>query len=379
MSVTINKTTIQFAEGHDRPAIERFNRRLEAGGRSEKLSLRFGTNGEAGAQARDFPVDRKLMIAKDGDEVRAGMLLCHRTILVRGAERNFCWVEMPLSEGIINKKYSLAIVQLVKTALAYQPFLLNLGVGSLTEDWSRFMIKMGWTHAPVPFLFCPVKVTKVLRSLNYLKNSTKLRLASSVGAYSGAGAILSGFLALRRQLAPGIPSHHVSEEPAFDNWATKVFTNSVDDYGAVVRRDATTLNMLYPSNDSRFTRLRVVHKETSEELGWIVVITKRMQNDKYFGDLHVGTLVDGFGRRADVPAIVAAGLRHLVRMGVDLVVANWSHTSWVQASRRLGFLPGPTNYFFYTAPAGTPLLQPSCPSDVIHLTRGDCDGLAALL
>src|SRR6266536_93569 len=111
------------------------------------------------------------------------------------------------------------------------------------------MLKMGWKHAAVPFLFCPVKATKVLRSLNYLKNSTKLRLASSVGAYSGAGAVLSRFLALRRRLAPGTPSHFIREEPAFDNWATHVFTNSVDDYGAVVRRDATTLNMLYPSND----------------------------------------------------------------------------------------------------------------------------------
>ena len=379
MSVTTNKTTVQFAEDHDRAAIERFNRRLEAGGRREKLTLRFNVNGEATNRPQGFPVNRKLMIAKDSEEVRAGMLLCHRTIFVRGDERDFCWIEMPLSEGIIDKKYSLAIVQLVKTALAYQPFLLNLGVGSLTEDWSRFMLKMGWKHAAVPFLFCPVKVTKVLRSLKYLKNSTKLRLASSVAAYSGAGAVLGGFLALRRQLVPGIPSHHIVEEPTFDTWATEVFTNSVDDYGAVMRRDATTLNKLYPSHDSRFTRLRVLHKETSQELGWIVVIKKRMHNDKYFGDLQVGTLVDGFGQLANVPALIAAGLRHLVRAGVDLVVANWSHDSWLQSSRRLGFLPGPTNYFFYTTPAGTPLLQPSCPRDVIHLTRGDCDGLGALL
>ena len=147
MSVTTNKTTVQFAEDHDRAAIERFNRRLEAGGRREKLTLRFNVNGEATNRPQGFPVNRKLMIAKDSEEVRAGMLLCHRTIFVRGDERDFCWIEMPLSEGIIDKKYSLAIVQLVKTALAYQPFLLNLGVGSLTEDWSRFMLKMGWQHA----------------------------------------------------------------------------------------------------------------------------------------------------------------------------------------------------------------------------------------
>jgi hypothetical protein len=58
---------------------------------------------------------------------------------------------------------------------------------------------------------------------------------------------------------------------------------------------------------------------------------------------------------------------------------NWSHEAWVAASRSVGFLPGPSNFFFFVSPAGVPLLESSCPLREIHLTRGDGDGPERLL
>ena len=70
---------------------------------------------------------------------------------------------------------------------------------------------------------------------------------------------------------------------------------------------------------------------------------KRMKNNHHFGDLKVGTLVDGFGRAADAPALVAAGINHLAETGADIIVANFSHEAWVRACRRSGMLAGPSD------------------------------------
>jgi len=106
----------------------------------------------------------------------------------------------------------------------------------------------------------------------------------------------------------------------------------------------------------------------------VVVIHSQMREHKYFGELHVGTLVDGFGEVPTVPTLVHAGLQWLVDAGVDLVVANLSHKRWQKASRMCGFLPGPSNYFFFVSPEGNAILEPGCPLSEVHLTRGDGDG-----
>lgn len=375
---TALRTSVRFAGAEDADAILRFNGRLRAAGYGGKgMPIDPALPGEARHRPAGFPVHRRLMLASSGQEVRAALLLLHNTLFLRGVEQDFCWLQRPLSEGLVDRKHALAIVQLVKSALAYQPFMLELGVGSLEEDWSRFLIKMGWKYAAVPFLFCPLRATRVLLGLEYLKSRPRLHWASCLAAYCGMGIGLSGFTALRRRLAGSYGQG--SPEQAFDDWADRVFARSVGAYGGLARRDATTLNILYPPEDRRFTRLRVRCPGTQEDRGWVVVIDTPMRNHPYFGDLRVGTLVDGLAQPADVSAVVATGLRYLVDRGVDLVVANWSHRTWVRASWRLGFLPGPSNYYFSTAPGTSPLLSTACPLADIHLTRGDCDGPEHLL
>lgn len=368
---------VRFAEVDNLAAIARFNARLRKGGRREQLPLAPELPGESHAGVQD--VYRRLLIAEDGEEVRAGLLLLHHTLWVQGEGRRFCWVQLPLSEGLVDRRFSLAIVQLVRSALVYEPFLAVLGVGSLEEDWSRFMLKMGWKSAAVPFLFCPLRVTRFLHGLGFFNSRPHLRWGAALAARCGLGHGISGYVRLRRRWARSSADGQYSEECTFGSWADQVFQDARDTYGAVAQRDAATLNLLYPTDDRRYIRLRVRHPITRRELGWIVVIHSQMRGDRYFGDLHVGTLVDGFGNPADIPAIVHAGLRHLEAIGVDLVVANWSHVAWIEASRNIGFFTGPTNFYFFTAPAGAPLLNEECPLTHIHLTRGDCDGPANLL
>lgn len=370
---------IRFAEDSDLVAVARFNSRLKAGGREEEMPLDPTLPGEAQYRPEGFPIYRRLLIADDGQEVRAAMLLCHHNVFIHGERHDFYWTKMPLSEGIVNAKYSLAIIQLMKKALARHPFMMGVGAGTPDSDGYRLFANLRWRHKPVPFFFFPVRVSKVLRGLRYLQKNAKLRYGALLGAYSGAGAGVSGLLTVRRKLLTNLSHYETSVVERFDDWADRIFDTALSQYPVAVRSDATALNIVYPPNDQRYIRLRVRRRGTRAEVGWIVVASKQMQNNHYFGDLKVGTLVDGFGCSQDVPALIAAGLNHLVAMGVDIIVANFSHAAWANACRRSGMFSGPSNYQIFISPQGPPMLEAAFPLDQIHIARGHSDGMDNLI
>jgi len=374
---------IRFAEDNDLAAVARFNSRLKAGGREEEIPLDPALPGEAQYRPEGFPVYRRIIIAEDGQEVRAAMMLCYHNVFIHGERRDFCWTKMPLSEGIIDLKYSLAIIQLMKRVLDYQPFMMGVGAGTPESDGYRLFVNLRWRHRSVPFFFYPVKVSKVLRGLSYLKNNARLRYGALLGAYSGIGAAVSGLLALRRKLpsvlSGNLSGYEDSVVEGFDEWADRIFAQSLSDYPVAIRSDATSLNIVYPPDDHRYIRLRVRREGTKADVGWIVVASKQMSSNHYFGDLKVGTLVDGFGRSEDVPALVAAGLDHLVGIGVDIIVANFSHAAWAEACCRSGMFSGPSNFQIFVSPKGRPLLEESCPLHQIHVARGHSDGMDNLI
>jgi len=106
---------IRFAAGDDIPAVARFNQRLREGGRGEEqIALRPELPGEARYRPAGFPVYRRMMIAEDGREVRAAVMLYHNNIFIHGKKQDCCWLDMPISEGIIDRRYSMAIIPLLK-------------------------------------------------------------------------------------------------------------------------------------------------------------------------------------------------------------------------------------------------------------------------
>ena len=258
--------SIRFAEGDDLPAIVRLNDRLKEGGSEHRLLLDPRLPGEERYRPEGFPVFRRWMIAEDGREIRAGLQLYHNKVYIHGEEKDFCWSDSPISEGIVNGQYSLAIVQLMKGALSYQPFLMTLGVGDPNIEAFRFLVKLGWRHGLIPFFFYPVKATRVLLGTNYIKRHRTLRLSALLAAYSGSGAVLSSLLTVRRRLARLVSTYDASVEPAFGGWADEVFEESVKEYEVAIRSDATTLNIIYTPDNPGFTRIRVRRKKNQEEL-----------------------------------------------------------------------------------------------------------------
>jgi hypothetical protein len=366
---------IRFAEPSDGPAVARFNERIVPLDYQVPADVRLP--GEPGDG--DGPTFRRLLVAEDGEEIRAAVVLQHSTILVGGAARPFCWSLLPISEGAVDRRHSMAILLLMRHALDYQPFLTAIGVGSMEEDAAQFFLRMRWRNGTIPFLFYAARPTRLLTGLRYLRGRKALRVGALAAAFTGAGVLYGWVSSRRRRRRSSRLGFDVDVVESFAAPEDELFAEHAARYGAVVRRDSAALNVLYPGFDRRYIRLRVRDRSSGENCGWVVVAHRQMRDDKYFGDLHVGTLVDGFGKPEAAAQLVSAGLEHLVGLGVDVAVANWSHEAWVDASRSAGFLPGPSNFFFFVSPAGDPLLEADCPLSQIHLTRGDGDGPESLL
>jgi hypothetical protein len=375
-----NPLRIRVATDADREALRRLNDRLRSGGVRYQLPLEGAVPGEFREAENGPAVFRDLLVVSDGDEIRAGLLLYHGGVWAGGEERPFSWVQLPVSEGLVDPRHSMAIVMLMKTVIGREPLLMSLGIGSMRESYAQLLVRLGWRHAAVPFVFHPVRPGELLRRLPAARSRRWTRLAGSVSGFVGLDRVLGGLAGLvrgrRRTLLGGCT---VVSATHFDAWADDVYHKARGDYGAAVIRDAATLNVRYPPDDPRYIRLRVRTRVTGEELGWIIVIHGKLPHSQYFGDLHVGTLVDGFARGRDAGRMVQAGADYLADAGADLIVANWSHDAWLDASRSCGFLGGPSNYFLFVSPKGNTILEPSCPLAAVHMTRGDNDGPGHLL
>jgi len=366
---------VRLATNTDIERIKRFDARLSAGGRTERVSYSRALLAETFDEPDpDLPVFFRLMVTEEGDEIRAAALLFHQQLFVRGKPRRFSYVQMPISEGLVERSYSLAIVHLVKETTRRYPLLISLGVGSLDSSWARFVGALGWKSASVPFFFYPVRFSRVLSALEYLNQRPWLRRGARLSTRSGAACLLGGLHRAYFRLHRPSPTPDVADVENFGPWADTVFRAALRDYPITGRRDSAALNALYPKDDPRFSRLRVRCPKTGRDLGWIIVCLSRLPG-KYFGDLMVGALADGFGETENVPALVWAGVQNLIGRGAEIIVSNWSHPAWINGSRRHGFLPGPSNYFSLMSPEAAGLVPPTADIGQFHIARGDSDGL----
>lgn len=368
MAITLEEHAERYAA-----AVEQFNSRLKAGGEALLFSV--------GPVAEWLPklVGRRLfqeyfLAVDDTGAVHGGYALKHQDFWINDQLHYIADLRTPVSEGSVNRSYAQVGVQILRDAVQRQPLLYGLGIGSHDAPLARLLVAARWSMFSVPFFFHIVHPAAFLRHAAFLRRSTTRRWALDSLAATGLGWLgiraVQAFNHRRTLRDPAIAWETVDE---FSDWADDVWRQCRGEYGMTAVRDAETLRILYPKGDDRFIRLKVTKR--SRAVGWAVMLNSQLHEHKHFGDMRLGSIVDGFCAAADVPGVVRAATTVLQSQGVDLIVSNQSHAAWIRGFRETGFLRGPSNFIFASSPKLTELLrQGHVQDDHIHMNRGDGDG-----
>jgi len=277
---------------------------------------------------------------------------------------------LPLSEGLTDRKYGAVGLHLLTDALKREPLLYVLGIGGTHERLSRMLTALSWRLHAVPFHFKIIHPFRVARQLSYLRKSMLARVALDLAAWSGGAWLLSRVVG---RADPGIDRAVTATlQPAFGAWADELWSECKARYTIIGDRSRQALDALYPAGDPRFMRVKVA--TAGKPIGWAVLLATDMRNHKYFGNLHVGTIVDCLAAPDATGGVMAGAVRSLQNRGVDLIVSNQMSAAWVHGLEQNGFRSGPSNFLFG---ASKPLLRLLKSDDQLadsHLNRGDGDG-----
>jgi hypothetical protein len=173
-----------------------------------------------------------------------------------------------------------------------------------------------------------------------------------------------------KRTAPDVRADHVR---GFSRWADGLWEQCKEQYAMIAVRDSETLNILYPADSERFLCYKVTCGDAV--IGWFVLLDTPMHNNKHFGNLRVGSIVDCLALPEDASTVIGAATGLLEERAVDLIVSNQTHAAWSTAFRNAGFLPGPSNFLFAASKDLAELLRPfEVKVAQSHFTRGDGDG-----
>jgi hypothetical protein len=309
----------------------------------------------------------------DESVVRGGYILKHQTFLVQGEPLHLADYRLPISEGIIDSRFTTVAVRLYADAIRKQPLLFGLGGGGYHVPVVKFLLAAGCQPATVPLFFRVVNARACLRNAEVLRKSGVARAALDCLAQSGLGWLAVQAAQRLRRTYRSPSSIKCSLVAEFSDWADDVWQNSKGYYSLIAVRDRRVLNLLYPKDNLRFMRLQVMRQ--GKPIGWAVLLSTRMYGHKQFGNMHVGTLVDCLAEPQDARDVVACARNALQSDGVDLIVSNQCSQAWCHALRDCGFLRGPSNFPFVAAPQLAARLQPfGKASQSFHFNRGDGDG-----
>lgn len=353
------------------PAVRAFNQRLAAGGAGWRFPEQPRPDWlppELGSE-----VYQELLLLLEGEAVRGAYVLKHQGVAMRGEIRRVGNLYMPLSEGTINRAYSLVGARLFSDALRREPLLFALGLGGGSAQITGLVRALGWQLYRVPFFFKVLHAHRFLRQIRYLRTTPLRARLLDLAAFSGAGwagSTAANALLTRRPRGKG--PFEVDVVDSFGTWVDEIWYASAARYSFVAVRTAAVLNRLYPSTRSDLLRLRV--KRAGKVIGFAVVQDEHSLPSESLGEMRVGTVMDGFARPEDAEAVMWLAARALEERGVDLIISNQSHPAWGAGLRRAGFMEGPSNCLFAADKRLTGLITAMDPdARELHLNRGDGD------
>ena len=350
--------------------VKEFNSRLNRGDAGFVFPETFKSE-EFPAAGSGRPVELAYYVVRDSEsgDIHGGYILKSYSIWKQGSELVIGNYQLPLSEGIVNPKFSMVGVQIYLHAIRSQSKLYSLGMGSIERALPQFLLKMKWIVEGVPFYFKILNPSKVIKNLPAIRNHSKLRpfiFVLDQLKFFSIGMNLLNFLNKLKTPASKTSAEVVNE---FGSWADRIWDESKSHYQWIGNRNAATLNTLYPKGSKCYIRLHV--KENGNSIGWALVLATVMKDHKQFPNLTVGTIVDTLSLAGYEFMVSQAAEQFLKEKNVDLIVSNQSHHLWGSALKRLGFFQGPTNYIAAFSPDMWKGLESY---SECHINRGDGDG-----
>jgi hypothetical protein len=280
---------------------------------------------------------------------------------------------------VISRQYNMVGMRLLRDMLKRRPLLYSWGHGEDDEAMLQMLRSMKWLLHPTPFCLRVLRPFRFLRRNRYLRKTPGRRAALDALAWSGAGWLgltaLFGALSLRGLSTPRADADVVRD---FGPWADELWEKCLPRYAAVACRDADTMNALLPQSGwPDGIRLRV--RRGTRDLGFAVVMDHALADDRRFGDLRVGSVIDCFGAPEDARAVVAAATRFLAARGVDIVCSNQSHPAWIDAFAASGYVILRDRRLLAASPALAEALEPFEETRAgLHMTNLDGHGPHAL-
>ena len=366
--------TIQPYRPEHEPAVAEFNQRLRAAGEDENMVFYRWAEPQWLPRIATSHIYNEFFVAIDNGVVRGGYAIKTQDFLFPdGQVRSIGYYHHPLSEGIVNKAHAAVGMLLLRDAMQRSPLLYCLGMGGYDRPLPQMLIRLGWTHCPVPFFFRVLSPAKFLRQMQTLRGSSARRLAMDLAAFTGAGWLGSSlFQAYRSLTAPGTRPFEAGEVQSFSDETQSLWDQARQTCSFTAVRDRETLRTLYPPSETHLTRIEV-HRD-GRLIGWAVVGERR--KDSKYGAMRVGSVVDCFSLPGDSLAVVQAATERLTRQGFDLILTNQSHEEWQESFKLAGYLKGPSNFIFAASRKLAELLTPfEKVQRRVHFTRADGDGL----
>jgi hypothetical protein len=283
-------------------------------------------------------------------------------------------MQIPISEGIVNRTFAALGAILLKDALRRSPLLFGLGMGGIDRPLPKLFRALGASMREVPFFFRVTNAASFLRNAVPLRRRPLLRMGSGVAAFTGLGRLSFGVVhGVRSFSAVGKRTVRVDTVTKFDHIADQIWEAAAPNYSCVSFRDSETLNYLYPLSDTRYHRL-VIH-EQGKLAGCAVVTDSQMKDHNYFGNMRVGAIANCLAMEQGESAVIAGASQYLRDRGVDLIVSNQFHPAWTAGLRRAGYLNYRSNFGLALAPALSKKIQANDAAlSRVHMNRGDGDG-----
>jgi len=359
---------VRFAPEHT-AAVRAFNQRLARAG----APWRFPETAVPDwlPQVAGVPVWQEYFLLLQDDTVRGAFVLKRQEAALGGGYRRVGSFYWPLSEGVVDSTYAVVAPRLLQAALEQEPLLF--GIVARDQAIAKLDQALGWRLTTLPFYFKALRPTRFLRELRVLRRRAGIALLLDVAAVTGAGWL---GLKLAGGALRGRPRNdrtvRVELVERFGDWADAIWAANLPHYSFVGGRDAAALNATYPPGGTAFLRLRVSHGDSA--IGWAVVQDTQLTSSEHFGDMRLGTIVDGFAAPEHAGAVIRASADALAERGVDLIISNQSHYAWRRGLVEAGFLPGPSSCLFAAAPALARLIATADPAGrAVHMNRGDGD------